>query len=328
MLLAAPLSLAAQRINPMIPLHEKGLPAIGVAHPTFTAGRGGGGGAGGAGRAAGANAGATPAPAPAPAAPDLAAVAKETVDYKLADYIFNTWSTANAPRYGEYMRAILAAGGSVRTHPFVAKIPIVAGDEERAIAMVYEQLNYGQIGLSMQRVESPEEVRRVVQAMRFKSKGGTRPETGFELAAAYWGLTPQQYLEKADVWPINPNGELVLRAIIESVEGIKNVRAIAAEPGLAGLVVGAGTLNGVFSTTNAAGERVRDQAAIDKANADILAACKEFKLTCGYPVNNSAEMERYLGMGFRLMSLQQRNQAAFDAVITGRKVSGRPTTTP
>jgi hypothetical protein len=97
---------------------------------------------------------------------------------------------------------------------------------------------------------------------------------------------------------------------------------------VAGLIVGAGTLNGVFSTTNAQGQRVRDQAAIDKGVADILAACKEFKLVCGYPVNDSAEMERYLGMGFTLMSLQQRNQAAFDAVITGRKISGRPTTTP
>jgi 4-hydroxy-2-oxoheptanedioate aldolase len=305
-LITAPLTLHAQeRINPMIALHERGLPALGVSHPAFTAGRGGG--ANGA----------------APAAPDLSEVARETVAYGLADYVFNTWSSAAAPRYAEYMRAILAAGGSVRTHPFVAKIPIVKDDPEGARLRIYEQLNAGQIGLSMQRVESPEEVRQVVSAMRFRSKGGTRPEEGFELAAAYWGLTPAQYLQKADVWPLNPNGELVIRAIIESVEGIRNVRAIAAEPGVGGLIVGAGTLGGVFTSTNAEGQRVRDQAAFDAGVEAILSACKEFKLVCGYPANHPAEVESLMARGFSLLSMQSRNQAAFDAVLAGRRLSGR-----
>jgi 4-hydroxy-2-oxoheptanedioate aldolase len=241
----------------------------------------------------------------------------------MGDYELNSWSAASASRYADYMRAIIAAGGSARNHPFVAKIPIVKDDPEGARVRIYEQLNAGQMGLSMQRVESPEEVRQVVSAMRFRSKGGTRPEEGIELAAAYWGITPAQYLEKADVWPINPNGELLIRVIIESKESIRNVRAIAAEPGVGGLTVGAGTLGGVFTTTNAAGERVRDQAGFDKAVADILAACREFKLPCGYPANNPAEVERLMGMGFNILVMQTRNQAAFDAVVTGRRLSGR-----
>jgi 4-hydroxy-2-oxoheptanedioate aldolase len=303
-----PASLGAQdRINPMIALHEKGLPVFGVAHVRFTAG-------GGRGAADGQT----------QAEPDLFAVARETVAYRMADYEYNTWSSASAARYADYMRAIVAAGGSARNHPFVAKIPIVKDNPEAARLRIYEQLNAGQMGLSMQRVESPEEVRQVVSAMRFRSKGGTRPEDGIGLAAAYWGLTPAQYLEKADVWPINPNGELVIRVIIESLEGLKNVRAIAAEPGVGGLTVGVGTLGGVFTTTNAAGQRVRDQAALDKAVLDILAACKEFKVPCGHPANNPAEMERLFGMGFSYFAMQSRNQNAFDAVMTGRRLSGRP----
>jgi 2-keto-3-deoxy-L-rhamnonate aldolase RhmA len=302
-----PASLASQdRINPMIALHERGLPVFGIAHVPFTAGRGGG--ANGAARVE----------------PDLAAVARETVAYRLGDYELNSWSPASAARYADYMKAIIAAGGSARNHPFVAKIPIYKDDPEGARQRIVEQLNAGQMGLSMQRVESPEEVRQVVSAMRFKSKGGTRPEQGIELAAAYWGLTPAQYLEKADVWPINPNGELIIRVIIESLEGVKNVRAIAAEPGVGGLTVGAGTLGGVFTSTNAAGQRVRDQAGFDKAVADVLAACREFKLVCGYPANNPAEIERLMGMGFQLLVMQSRNQDAFDAVLAGRRLSGRP----
>jgi 4-hydroxy-2-oxoheptanedioate aldolase len=302
-----PASVEAQgRINPMITLHEQGLPVFGVAHVRFTAG-------GGRGAADG----------QAQAEPDLAAVARETVAYRLGDYEYNTWSSASADRYAEYMRAIIAAGGTARNHPFVAKIPIVKDNPEAARLRIYEQLNAGQMGLSMQRVESPEEVRQVVSAMRFRSRGGTRPDEGIELAAAYWGLTPAQYREKADVWPINPNGELVIRVIIESLEGLKNVRAIAAEPGVGGLTVGVGTLGGVFTSTNAAGQRVRDQAALDKAVLDILAACKEFKVPCGHPANNPAEMERLFGMGFNYFAMQSRNQNAFDAVVTGRRLSGR-----
>jgi hypothetical protein len=36
-------------------------------------------------------------------------------------------------------------------------------------------------------------------------------------------------------------------------------------------------------------------------------------------------MER-LGMGFNHIAMQSRNQAAFDAVVTGTKLSGRPLT--
>jgi hypothetical protein len=82
----------------------------------------------------------------------------------------------------------------------------------------------------------------------------------------------------------------------------------------------------VFTTTNAAGERVRDQAGIDKAVADILAACREFKISCGHPANNPAEIERLMAMGFNVLVMQSRNQAAFDAVVTGRRLSGRSVT--
>ena len=85
-LLASPAVLHGQhRINPMIALHEQGLPVFGIAHPPFTAGRGRGAGAGGNGEAA-------------PAQPDLAQVARETVAYRLGDYELNSWSTASAVR--------------------------------------------------------------------------------------------------------------------------------------------------------------------------------------------------------------------------------------
>ena len=224
------------------------------------------------------------------------------------------------------MRAILDAGASMRTHAFISKIPIVHGDPAAAAARIVDQLNAGHAGIMMQEVESANEVRQAIAAMRFRSKGGTRPEEGIGLAAAYWKLNEAEYREKADLWPLNPNGELVLWAIIESKEGIAKVREIAAVPGLSVLIVGAGTLGGVFSSTGADGQRVRDQAGFDAAVAAVLAACKEFKLACSHPANNPAEIEKLTAQGFSVFTMQRRDQAGFDAVLAGRRLSGRPLT--
>jgi 4-hydroxy-2-oxoheptanedioate aldolase len=312
--LATPLVAQEQsrRLNQMIPLLEQRLPVLGIAHPGITAGRGGGRG------------GAAPEPPPPPPALDV--VAKETVGYELGDYEYNSYSPNSAQRFREYMEAIVAAGGSMKTHPFISKVPIVHTDPAAAAARIVEQLNAGHVGIWMQQVESAEEVEQAIRAMRFRSKGGTRPEEGIELAARYWGLTVEEYKDKADVWPLNPNGELVVFVIIESREGIAKAREIAAVPGVSVISTGAGTLGGVFSTTNAEGQRVRDQAGFDAGVAAILAACKELDKVCGYPANNPAEVERLMGQGYGLFTMQSRNQAAFDAVLTGRRLGGRSLT--
>jgi 2-keto-3-deoxy-L-rhamnonate aldolase RhmA len=320
----------SSHINPMVVLHEKGLPVFGVTHPAYVAGGGrGGGGRGGAQGVPGAP-GAAPAAPAVPAAPvtpppqpSLADVAKETVSYQLSDFEYDSYSPANKDRFMGYMAAILAAGGSMRNHAFIAKIPIVHTNPEAALARVYEQLNMGQVGVMMQEVETTQEVHQVVNAMRFKSKGGTRPEEGFGLAAAYWGLTPEEYKKKADPWPLNKDGELILWTIIESKAGVANVREIAAVPGLTVICVGAGTMGGVFSSVGADGQRVRDQAGFDAAVNTVIDACKEFKKPCSYPANNPADIERLMKMGFNTFTMQSRNQAAFDAVDKGRLLSGR-----
>ena len=312
---AAPTPAQSQeRINPMIPLLEQGLPIFGIQHPAFVAGRGG--------RGRGADQGQTEPPPQ----PDLAQVARETVEYSLGDYELSSYSPQNAERFAAYLRAIVAAGGSSRTHPFVAKIPIVHDNEEQAIPRLIEQLNTGLAVIEMQEVETVAEIDRVVSAVRFTSKGGTRPESGYELAAEYWGVSPAEYREKSGVWPLDPNGEVLISTIIESREGVANARAIAAHPAVAVITVGAGTLGGVFSSRDAAGERVRDQAGFDAAVAQVLAACKEFNKSCAYPANNPAEVESLMGQGWNFFIMQRRDQAAFDAVETGYRISGRPRT--
>tara|TARA_B100000959_G_scaffold287346_1_gene371316 strand:- start:5884 stop:6885 length:1002 start_codon:yes stop_codon:yes gene_type:complete len=302
------------RMNQMIPLIEQGLPVLGIAHPPYAARRR----RGGRGQAAG------EAPGTPPPEPDISEAARELVAYQLGDYELNTYSPNSVDRYREFIRAIVAAGGSARTHPFVAKIPIMHTDPTATTQRLIDQLNDGQVVVEMQEVETVEEVNQAIAAMRFTSRGGVRPEEGFERAAAYWEMTEAEYLEKADVWPINPNGELLLSVIIESHEGVANAREISAMQGVAVVTVGSGTLGGVFTSTNSEGERVRDQEGFEAAVATVLAACKEFNKSCAYPANNPAQVEALMADGWDFLIMQRRNQDSFDAVVTGRRLSGRP----
>lgn len=307
-LTSAGLAQGHSRLNPMIALQERGLLVFGVTHPAIVASRG---------------QPVAPTGTPAAPLPSLVDAARDTLAYRFSDFAYDNYSSTTADRFLGYMAAMLAAGGSAREHAFISKVPIIHTDPAVATARIVEQLNAGHVGVMLQEVESADEVRAGLTAMRFASKGGSRPDNGIGLAAAYWKLSEAEYRDKADPWPLNPRGELVLWAIVESRKGIANIREIAQVPGLAVIVVGAGTLGGVFSTTGPDGQRVRDQAGFDAAVASILSACKEFKVACSHPANNPQEISELMARGFTVFTMQRRDQAAFDAIATGRKISGR-----
>ena len=117
----------------------------------------------------------------------------------------------------------------MRTHPFGAKVGIWHQNPENVKTAIERQLNAGHVNISMEAVESPQEVRDVIKAMRLTSAGGTRPETGLEKAADYC-LSVDEDKKKADVWPLNKNGELLITVIIESIPGLEKAREIARSP--------------------------------------------------------------------------------------------------
>jgi len=241
----------------------------------------------------------------------LSDVARETVDYTRADFLF---TQGTSETFLKYIDEIKKAGGSMHTHPFTAKIGIWHANPTRSNEAIIRQLNAGHVNVNAEQVESAQEVRDVIKAMRFASAGGTRPDTGLAAAAAYWGLTVAQYKQKADVWPLNKRGELFLSVIIESKEGIAHAREIAAEPGVGQIFVGYGTLGGVFRD---------DLPGREAASAQILAACKEYKVPCGFPTNNPAEMEQRMKEGWSVFIMQRRDSAGFGAVEMGRKMAKR-----
>jgi 4-hydroxy-2-oxoheptanedioate aldolase len=335
--LALGVSLSGQgkHLNPVVDLLAARTPVFGTAMPT--AGRGGGGNRPGGAAAAGAPA--TPAPAPAPAKTplDLAkdALAHPDIDYFFTGGMERAVSTGRNGGPGpivaftDFAAALVEAGGikKGRILPLAAKTPNISRAETPADPAVYipnisAQLNAGVSIFNFVEVDNADEITKGINAMRFASKGGTRPEAIGD-AAKYWGLTEKEYRDKADVWPLNPNGELLAWAIIETKEGVEKVREIAQVKGLSAVIVGAGTLGGVYSTTNPDGSRgPRDNEAWEAAIQKILAACKEFKKPCGYPAYDN-DIEARMKQGFDVFIIQNFGERGFKAVEIGRQVSGR-----
>jgi len=300
------------RLNPMIDLLEQKKPQFGVYWPGNPQGRRGG-----------------PPPADAVMKPP-SEWAREALAYRNADFLFNGSMEGGVDRaiggVTDFVKAASDAGALTRTpfprfaHPLMVKTPKIAPDTAAAVQNISRELNLGVSGIMFVETESAEEVRAGIAAMRFKSKGGTRAdEVG--MAPSIWGMSEQEYKQKADLWPLNPDGELVNWTIVESKEGLAHVREIAQVKGIGVLWPGAGTLRGVFSTTNAAGERVLDQAGWENAIQTVLSACKEFHVPCGFPAT-PADIELRMQQGFSVFVMNW-GDAGFKAVDLGRAASGR-----
>jgi 2-keto-3-deoxy-L-rhamnonate aldolase RhmA len=304
-----------QRMNPVIELLEQRKPVFGVYWPGNPQGRRG-------------------APPPTDVPPKQPGeLAREALAYPAADFLFNGSMEGGVDRaigpVTDFIKATADAGALARTpflrfpHPLIVKAPKIAPDTAKAVENIGRELNLGVSGVMFVEVESADEVRAGLNAMRFKSKGGTRPDD-VGTAASYWGMNEQEYKRKADLWPLNPDGELLNWTIVESKEGLAHVREIAAVKGIGVLWPGAGTLRGVFSTTNAAGERVLDQAGWENAIQTVLSACKEFHVPCGFPATPT-DIELRMKQGFSVFVMNW-GDAGFKAIELGRAASGRSAT--
>ena len=62
---------------------------------------------------------------------------------------------------------------------------------------------------------------------------GRRGAGGQVSAASVWGLPVSEYLERGDVWPLNPRGEIMLGLKIENQRALANAEESTRIPGVA-----------------------------------------------------------------------------------------------
>ena len=144
-----------------------------------------------------------------------------------ADYI--SYDMEHAPYdvkgLAEYMRGLASAGPTKsghRTPTVIVNVPVNGTDEAtvRANAWMFQQvLATGVHGVLLCHADTPGAVRAFVEAVRFPThqqgvnhgiSEGRRGVHGNSTAARIWGISQDEYLAKADAWPLNPEGELLL----------------------------------------------------------------------------------------------------------------------
>ena len=92
-------------------------------------------------------------------------------------------------------------------------------------------------------------------------------------------------------------------------------------PRCARSVPGAGTPRGVFTTTEADGTRKFDAEGWEAAIQQVLAACKEFNVQCGYPATEN-DIETRIKQGFSVF-IMNWGDPGFHAIDIGSRVTGR-----
>jgi len=210
-----------------------------------------------------------------------------------ADYI--SYDMEHAPfdvkGLAEYMRG-LAKGGPTRsghrTPAVIVNVPVNGTDEAtiRANAWMFHQvLATGVHGILLCHADSPGAVKAFVEAVRFPThkqgvdqgiSEGRRGVHGNTTAARIWGISADQYIDKADVWPLNPNGELLLGLKLEDKYALANAEENVNVPGIAFAEWGPGDMSLSLGVRNVGSGPM--PAVLQQARARVLAATKARKI--------------------------------------------------
>ncbi|HLX77799.1 MAG TPA: aldolase/citrate lyase family protein [Acidimicrobiales bacterium] len=201
--------------------------------------------------------------------------------------------------------------------PF-ARIP--ANGSEMTQWLAKQVLDVGVYGVVCPHVSTAAEARNAVGACRYRKPEsaerydppgmrGDQPQS----AARYWGVDIAEYYRRADVWPLVPEGEILVVIQCETKMAIRNLPDILANvPGIGVVLIGEGDLSQDLGRP-----REYEHPEVESAVADILSICQDFGIPCGIPHVTADNVERRIGQGFRwLMSTPERTNQAVDL---GRK---------
>ena len=263
----------------------------------------------------------------------------------------------NVANLKAYMQGLLD-GGAVRTppsHQMLLRIPTWHEDPQGGQTRMSQALDAGVFTIMLPHVETAAEAAAAIGAMRYSNAStangapmGTRPNPVGD-APSVWGVTAQQYRQTADVWPLNPNGNLANVILLESVDAIEKFRReITAVPGVSIAIPAPGDLRSAYTAAMfpnagrgggggrgaapAAGEAgargarggglTADQQAqltakLEEAFAMQMATCKELNVVCGITAGEQ-DIERRVRQGFRFLIANST-----EALRIGRAAAGR-----
>jgi 4-hydroxy-2-oxoheptanedioate aldolase len=150
------------------------------------------------------------------------------------------------PALRSFMRGLVDGGPTPtghRTPTVIVTLPVLGLDEASMRAnywVVHQVLAAGVHGILLCHTRVPEAARLLVEAARYpfapKVAGlaqGLRGSGSQGFAAQIWGVPANEYLRKADPWPLNKEGELLLGVKIEDSYALANAEKTTKVPGIA-----------------------------------------------------------------------------------------------
>jgi 4-hydroxy-2-oxoheptanedioate aldolase len=205
----------------------------------------------------------------------------------------------------------------------IVRIPAYGRELDKNHWQVKQVLDSGVHGIVFPTIESVAQAQEAIKAMRYPQRPGTRDfdppglrGTGPAFAARIWGLSPPEYIEKADIWKLDPGGQLIPWLLIESPAGAAASRDICRwlkEKNI-GAVLWLGTASGgsggggdMLSTHGGSLE------AVARSVDTVLAAGREFG--CTIAMVGNTQIERRIKEGARIFS---GNPSPSDLKAAGR----------
>jgi len=231
----------------------------------------------------------------------------------------------------EYMRGLTDGGPTKsghRTPAVIVEAPVdgLSADVIRANSWQFRQiLARGVHGVLLCTAQSADAVRTFVEECRYPInrqglgyglEEGRRGVGSEPTAAAVWGCDRETYLEKADPWPLNPAGELLLGVKIENVRGVSNVEQILSVPGIGFAEMGPGDLS------MSLGYKVRPvpmPAEMVEARERVKEACKANGIVF-LSICTAEDIEERIDEGVRIVAGGQEKIASKGRAYTKRKM--------
>jgi 4-hydroxy-2-oxoheptanedioate aldolase len=237
----------------------------------------------------------------------------------------NFWDARALRDAMQYMlnRRQIALGGTLApaVTPMV-RIPPNGGEHNQWLAK--QALDLGVYGVLWPHISTVDQACNAVAACRYPrlktaplyQPAGIRGD-GPTTAVRYWGLTQQEYYAKADIWPLDPKGEILVMLMIEDTQGIANLSDILKKvPGIGLILIGEGDLSQELGFP-----RQYEHPHVLDAMAHIVKTCQEHRVAVGHPHVDATNVERILNEGYTfLMAAPVRSFAGLDK---GRQLAGR-----
>lgn len=256
------------------------------------------------------------------AAADLSGTPYDGVVYEMEHNPWDMTALQDSLQYMLNRKQIVTSASLAPEITPIVRIPSNGVEMNQAYAK--QALDRGVYGVIWPHINNPEQAYNAVSSCRYArtadavyyEPAGARGD-GPATASRYWGLTMPEYYRRADVYPLNPQGELVCFTMIESINGVHNIdQILKTVPGISCVLIGEGDLSQALGQP-----RNYEHPVVKDAMNHVVETCKKYNVPVGHPHVTAGNVEKLIAQGYKfLMSAPVKT---YEAVHKGKELSGK-----